>query len=87
MNLILQDAVAVSLALGAMVLLVRRIVGVVRPSGDKPPACAACPSACAPAEPAHAEPEAVVPVAVLRGGRRLGPPAQRTRAAVDSYQP
>jgi hypothetical protein len=69
MNVILQDAVATSLALGAVVLLVRRIASVVRP-GDTPPACASCPSACGPTEPASRTAETIVPLAVLRTGSR-----------------
>jgi hypothetical protein len=83
MNVILQDAVATSLALGAVVLLVRRIASVVRP-GDKPPACASCPSACGPTEPATGTAETVVPLAVLRTGSRSNDPHPRSASGLPS---
>jgi hypothetical protein len=70
MSLLLQDAVATSMALGALVLLVHRMAAVVRPS-SQPPACAACPSACAPqGDRPSSGADTIVPIDALRLTRR-----------------
>lgn len=43
--LIVQDVIAGAIAAGAAVLLVRRVIGVIRPA-DRSPACPTCTSGC-----------------------------------------
>jgi hypothetical protein len=70
MTLVVQDVLATSFAALAVLLLVYRIVAVVRPSGGRPPACAACPSACPPPAGPSSGTQSVVPMAALRSGGR-----------------
>lgn len=66
MDLLIQDAVVTLAALGAVVILLRRVAGIVRPAKDTP-GCAGC-SSCAP-RPGRVE-DAPIPVASLRARPR-----------------
>lgn len=44
MNLLIQDAVATSLAIAAVAVIVRRLVGILSPPPSQPLGCAVCPS-------------------------------------------
>ena len=66
MSLIIQDAIVTALALGALGLVFRRVVGVFSPPPSAP-ACTSC--ASCPAPKAVADPNRPVPLAVV--GRKL----------------
>lgn len=66
MDLLFQDAVVTLAALGAVVILLRRVVGIVRPAKDEH-GCAGC-SSCAPGPDGAAD--APIPVSSLRAKPR-----------------
>lgn len=69
MNLeLLQDAVVTLLALGAAILVVRRVFAVVQPASGEP-ACASCPSAEAHGQKPESATEAAKPLTLVRGDR------------------
>jgi hypothetical protein len=73
---IIQDAIATSLMLGAIAVLARRIVAVVRPPRGET-ACGACGS-CAPGPAASAAAGSTVPLRAIRGkAKALQPAAPR----------
>jgi hypothetical protein len=65
MNWLLQDALVTALALGAFVVLVRRIVGAVAPARTPETVCSTCPS-CPSARPSRR----AEPVIQIVGSRR-----------------
>jgi hypothetical protein len=63
MTLLIQDAIVTAVALGAVGLVVRRVVGVVRPPAENP-ACGSCSSCPAPRTPR--DDSRPVPIAFVR---------------------
>ena len=72
LSLLFQDVIVTGLAVAALVVLVRRTVGVLRPSADASP-CGACPSCERPAREEEGGSTTVVPLADLRGRHRIRP--------------
>lgn len=66
MNLILQDVIVTAMALGAVGLVVRRVVGVFSPPPSAP-ACHACSSCPAPRAVPH-EAGKAAPMTLVTGG-------------------
>jgi len=70
--LLLQDVIVTAMALGAVGLVVRRVLGVFSPPPSAP-ACNAC-SSCPAPRPAPQDAAKAVPVAIInRGGSPAGP--------------
>jgi hypothetical protein len=67
MTLLIQDAVVTMLALGAVALLARRVVGVFSPPAAAP-GCTSC--ASCPAPRVTRDDTKPVPLAILKGSRR-----------------
>jgi hypothetical protein len=69
MNLLVQDVVATSLAIGAVALIVRRVLGVLTPSAQTPgcAGCPSCPTAAAATPDRAPEPDAAPrPIVLIR---------------------
>jgi hypothetical protein len=64
-DILLQDALVTGVALGAVILVARRVFGVFNPPAEGP-SCSNCTSCPAPRQPVDAE--TPIPIALVRSG-------------------